>query len=291
MNITGTTKIIGIFGDPVAHTLSPVVQNAAFASLGLDFVYLPFHVRPAQLKEAVEGVRAFHMAGVNITIPHKVEVMRYLDTVEPHARDIGAVNTVVNIDGRLVGHNTDGAGFLKSLMEETGFTPRGARVLVVGAGGAARAVLYSILSEHPASVIILNRTHEKATALVKEFGARFPQTDLRGGGHSVPGGLADMEKAAASVDLVVNATSLGMEGNPELEFPIDALPTRAIVSDIVYSPLETGLLKRARARGLAVHNGLSMLIGQGAIGFELWTGVPAPVEVMKEAALKALGIT
>lgn len=285
MDITGKTKIIGIFGDPVAHTLSPVVQNAAFGSLGLDFVYMPFHVRPARLKEAVEGVRAFHMAGVNITIPHKIKVMGYLDTVEAHARAIGAVNTVVNIDGRLIGHNTDGAGFLKSLMEETGFTPRGARVLVVGAGGAARAVLYSILSEQPASVVVLNRTPERATALVKEFGARFPQTNLKSGV------LAHMEKYAASVDLVVNATSLGMEGNPELGFPVDALPSGAIVSDIVYSPLETGLLKSARARGLAVHNGLSMLIGQGAIGFELWTGHEAPVEVMKAAALKALGLS
>ncbi len=283
MEITGTTRVIGIFGDPVAHTLSPAVQNAAFASLGLDFVYVPFHVRPGQLGEAVEGVRAQQMAGVNITIPHKVEVMGYLDSVEAHAREIGAVNTVVNIDGRLVGHNTDGAGFLKSLMEETGFGPKGARVMLVGAGGAARAVLYSILSERPASVVVLNRTREKAEALVKEFGARFPKADLKGGG------LANMEEDAAGADLVVNTTSLGMEGNPELGFPIDALPSRAIVSDIVYSPLETGLLKKARAKGLAVHNGLSMLIGQGAIGFELWTGRKAPVEIMKEAALKALG--
>ncbi len=283
MDILGTTKTIGIFGDPVAHTLSPVIQNAAFAALGLDFVYVPFHVVPERLGPAVEGVRALGLAGVNITIPHKVAVMDYLDEIDANAKEIGAVNTVVNDGGRLVGHNTDGAGFLKSLTEETGFNPAGRRVLVIGAGGAARAVLYSVLLENPAAVVVLNRTVEKAAALVDAFGPGFKDVELSAGP------LFGAKAAAGSADLVINTTSLGMEGNAELDFPVSALADDAVVADIVYSPLKTPLLTRAEARGLTVHNGLSMLIGQGAIGFELWTGHKAPVEAMKEAALKALG--
>jgi shikimate dehydrogenase len=283
MEILGTTRVVGIFGDPVAHTLSPTIQNAAFGALGLGFVYVPFHVAPASLKEAVDGVRALGMAGVNITIPHKVAVMEHLDEIEANAAAIGAVNTVVNNGGRLVGHNTDGAGFVRSLAEETGFGISGKQVLVIGAGGAARSVLYSILSQRPASVMVVNRTVAKAAALVDALGPAFKGVELSAGG------LSDMPGAAGSADLVVNTTSLGMEGNAELDFPVEALGASSVVADIVYSPLKTDLLIRAEAQGLAVHNGLSMLIGQGAIGFELWTGKSAPVEAMKEAALKALG--
>jgi shikimate dehydrogenase len=283
VDIKGSTRIIGIFGDPVAHTLSPAIQNAAFAALGLGFVYVPFHVARKRLGEAVEGVRALGLAGVNITIPHKVAVMEHLDEIEAHAKEIGAVNTVVNDGGRLVGHNTDGAGFLKSLTEETGFNVSGKKVLVIGAGGAARAILYSVLSENPAFVLLLNRTVEKAEALVDALGPGFKGVELNAGP------LSGMLDAAPTADLVINTTSLGMEGNAPLDFPVEALSDGAVVADIVYSPLKTPLLTRAEARGLTVHNGLSMLIGQGAIGFELWTGRKAPVEAMKEAALKALG--
>lgn len=289
MKITGRTRVVGIFGDPVEHSLSPVIQNAAFSSLGLDFIYVPFHVKAGgrDLKAAVEGIKSMSMAGVNVTIPHKEEVMEYLDELESHARAIGAVNTIVNNrNGRLIGYNTDGIGYVKSLKEDTGFSPEGKTILVAGAGGAARSILFSLLSGGAKKVVVLNRNVERAAKLVGEFGNIFPDTELE---------AAALERGAAEehsrgTDLLVNTTSLGMEGKGELDLPLDLLHPEAVVSDIVYSPLETGLLKGAAERGLKKHNGLSMLVAQGAVGFELWTGSKAPVEAMKAAAKEALGI-
>jgi shikimate dehydrogenase len=287
MHITGKTRVVGIFGDPVRHSLSPVIQNAAFAALGLDFVYVPFHVKPEGLKAAVEAIRAMEMAGVNVTIPHKEGVLGYLDELDPHARVVGAVNTIVlNRDNRLVGYNTDGLGYLKSLKEETGLTPEGKNVLVAGAGGAARSILFSVLSGGAKKAVVMNRTVERAASLADEFAEIFPDAVLEAVSLERSAG----EKHAPEADLLVNTTSLGMEGKNELDFPVEKLAEGAVVSDIVYSPLETNLLKGAAARGLKTHNGLSMLVAQGAVGFELWTGCKAPVEEMKAAAREALGL-
>jgi shikimate dehydrogenase len=287
MHITGKTRVVGVFGDPVRHSLSPVIQNAAFAALGLDFVYVPFHVKTEGLKAAVEGIRAMNMAGVNVTIPHKEGVLEHLDELDPHARVIGAVNTIVhNRDNRLVGYNTDGLGYLKSLKEETGLTPEDKNVLVAGAGGAARSILFSVLSGGAKKVVVMNRTVERAASLADEFAEIFPDAKL----EAVSLERAAAQKHAPGADLLVNTTSLGMEGKNELDFPVEKLAAGAVVSDIVYSPLETGLLKNATARGLKTHNGLSMLVAQGAVGFELWTGSKAPVEEMKAAAREALGL-
>ena len=261
LKITGHTKVVGIYGDPVGHSVSPAMHNAAFEALGLGLVYVPFRVvaEPAGVLEtAVAAIKALSMLGMNITIPHKERVIRCLDEVDEHAREVGAVNTVLNRNGVLVGCNTDGSGYMLSLREETGLTPKGKRVLVIGAGGAARAVLYSILASGSAEVFVANRTTDKAETLASEFGSRF-------------------KKAAIKAI--------------ELDISLENLPERAVVSDIVYCPLETGLLKKARVRGLKTHNGLSMLVRQGAITFELWTGRKAPIEVMKKAALEALGGT
>ena len=284
MKISGSTKVAAIFGHPITHTLSPLIQNAAFAAAGLDIVYVPFHVAPDGLGAAVEAVRALELIGVNVTIPHKERVIDHLDEVDPTARAIGAVNTVVNRDGVLAGYNTDGEGYLASLAEETGFEPAGKRVIIIGAGGAARAILHTLLSRGAASVLLANRTIKRADELAEEFKGVFESTDV------AVTGLAPDELAgrAAQADLVVNTTSLGMEGQPPLDFPVDALGEGAVVSDIVYKPLETELLKAAKARGLEVHGGLGMLIHQGALGFSLWTGHDAPVEAMKKAAAGAL---
>lgn len=286
MMVNGHTKIAGIFGDPIGHTLSPAMHNAAFRAVGMNAVYVPFHVKAdpkGALKAAVESVRALGMLGVNVTIPHKEKVFKFLDEVDEHAIEIGAVNTIVNREGRLFGYNTDGAGYVLSLRKETGFRPGGKKAVIIGSGGAARSILYSILALSPSSVVLVNRTVKRAEALAKEFAPRFSSQV-----EAAPLERGAMEKLLVSADLVVNTTSIGMMGKGELELPLDVLPSRAVVSDIVYRPLKTGLIKAAEKRGLKVHAGLGMLIRQGAIGFELWTGRKAPVNVMEKAALKAL---
>ncbi len=285
MKIDGRTKLVAIFGDPVEHTLSPAIHNLAFDSLGLNLVYAPFHVRPVDLKAAVSSIRALGFAGANITIPHKEKVMRFLDDLDHHAREAGAVNTIVNKKGRLIGYNTDGIGYLLSLREDTGFAVKGKKVIILGAGGASRAIFYAILDAKPGSVVISNRTPKRAEDLAREFGKKFKKTVIR----TIPFEKSFLSEEARDADLLINTTSLGMMNQGRLDFPVDHLPEGSVVSDIVYRPLDTELLKRARKRGLKTHDGLSMLVRQGSIGFELWTGKKAPVEAMKKAALKALG--
>lgn len=286
MNISGHTKIAGIFGDPISHTLSPAMHNAAFKAIGMNAVYVPFHVKAdskGALKAAVEAVRAMGMLGVNVTIPHKERVFKFLDEVDEHAIDIGAVNTIVNRDSRLFGYNTDGAGYMLSLRKETGFRPGNKKVVVIGAGGAARSILYTVLGLKPSSVVLVNRTIKRADSLAKEFAPKFAvQVETAELVRPV------MEKALETADLVVNTTSIGMMGKGELGLPLEVLPARAVVSDIVYRPRKTGLIKDAEKLGLKTHGGLGMLVRQGSIGFELWTGKKAPVNVMEKAALKAL---
>lgn len=286
MRVNGRTRITGIFGDPIEHTLSPAIQNAAFEALGLHYIYVPFHVRSkpsGDLKAAVAGVRAMNIAGVNITIPHKERVIRLLDEVDIHAKDIGAVNTVVNRDGKLIGYNTDGPGYLLSLRDETGFIPRGKNIIVVGAGGASRAIFHAFLAGGAKSILLVNRTVKRADALANEFSGRFKARV-----ETAPLETEWIKKYAESADLLVNTTSIGMMGRGELELPLEAFPSKAVISDIVYRPLKTGLLKGAEKRGLKTHTGIGMLVRQGAIGFELWTGEKAPVNVMLKAALRQL---
>lgn len=282
--ITGHTRIVGIFGDPVEHTLSPTMHNAGFQALGLDMAYVPFHVRAHSLKEAVEGIRAMNMKGMNITIPHKEAVLEYLDDADEHARDIGAVNSIVNRDGRLIGYNTDGPGYLLSLREETGFTPKDKSIVILGAGGAARSIFYTVLGGKPSKVTIANRTPKRAEELAGEFTMKFRGVKIAAA--SLEAG--PISEALRDADLLVNTTSLGMMGKSEVELPFETLPSTAIVSDIVYRPLETGLLLKAREHGLRTHNGVGMLVRQGAITFELWTGRKAPLEVMRRAVLESI---
>jgi len=287
MKITGKTKIVGIFGDPVEHTVSPAMHNAAFVALGIDMVYVPFHVRskPAgSLRAAVGALKAMEIRGINVTIPHKEKVIRYLDEVDEHAKEIGAVNVIVNREGLLTGYNTDGAGYLLSLREDTGFIPKEKKIIILGAGGGARAVVHSILGGHPSSVVIANRTIKRAESLAKEFSEKFKGVDVR----AIHLKRNTVKEYCRDADLIVNTTSLGMAGKGRLDVDADPLPQNAVVSDIVYTPLKTELLKSAEARGLKTHNGLSMLIRQGVLTFELWTGQKPPVEVMRGAAIEAL---
>ena len=276
--ISGTTRVLGVIGDPVAHTSSPAMHNAALEALGLDYVYTAFHVAPDELQQAMVGMRALELAGLNVTVPHKQAVMAHLDEVSPEAQAIGAVNTVCNRDGRLSGFNTDAFGIIESLKVYGGMDPLPVRVALLGAGGAARAILYALLArEEVAEVLLLNRTVEKAESL---------KDDLDDAGKVWTGPLAD-SGLISDAGLVINATSIGMHPHEETSPLADSscLHGEMLVVDIVYNPLETTLMRQARSVGARTINGLGMLAWQGARSFEIWTGTMPPVEAMMKAAL------
>ena len=284
MNITSKTKTLGIFGYPISHTLSPAMHNAVIKALGLDMVYLPFEVKPSNLKEAINGIKSLGIIGVSITIPHKESVIRFLDDISEEARLVGAVNTIVNKDRKLVGYNTDGSGYMASLKEELGFNPKSKRIIIIGAGGAARGILAALATQKPKSITVANRTLSRAVSLIKAFKGKF--RDTRFEAINLDDNMLKM--SFNSVDLLINTTSVGMKQSKALKIPLETLPKIAIVSDIIYNPLETLLLKKAKKFGLTTHGGLGMLVHQGARSFKLWTGMDAPMNVMRKAALKAL---
>ena len=286
MNITGKTKICGLIGDPVEHTMSPPMHNAAFDELGLDYAYLPFLVKPEGLSAAISGLKALNVIGFNVTIPHKVNVIPLLDELDPLAEKIGAVNTVVNNNGTLKGYNTDASGFLQALLER-GIEPRAKSIVLLGAGGAARAIAY-ILADRGARLSILNRREELdwaeniAENIREDFGREVPVFEL------LPGYL---EKAISSADILVNATSVGMSPAVDASpVPADLPKPGLVVTDIVYNPVQTRLLREAGAAGAVTVPGIDMLIWQGALAFEKWTGQQAPFGLMKKVVLKGLEI-
>jgi shikimate dehydrogenase len=283
----GRTQLVGLIGWPVEHSFSPRMHNAAFDALGLNWRYVPLPVRPGRVEDALRGLMALGFRGANVTVPHKRAVLAALDDVAPDARALGAVNTLVvaREDDRgpaLHGHNTDAGGFVAAL-RRGGFTPQGARAVVVGAGGAARAVVFGLLEAGARRVVVLNRTPARARRLVADLGAGD-----RLDAHPLTG-EALVEHARAA-DLLVNATTVGMAPAAERTiWVVDApLPASLTVFDLVYNPLETRLLRQARRVGAATIDGLGMLVHQGAQAFELWTGRPAPVAVMARAARESL---
>jgi shikimate dehydrogenase len=284
VKISARTKILGIFGHPIEHTLSPAMHNAAIEASGLDMIYIPFSVRASRLRDAVGAIRGLDILGINITIPHKEAVIDLLDKLSEEARAIGAVNTIINSNGMLIGFNTDGQGYLRSLKGDTGFNPKEKDIVMVGAGGAARGILNALAGEGPGSIIIANRTIAKAELLINEFKVKFPDIDLRACALDV----SELRDPLKNATLLINTTSLGMEGKGILELPLEELPGDAVVSDIVYKPLKTDFLKRAQDIGLIIHDGLGMLVQQGAISFKIWTGLDAPVDIMRNTVERAL---
>ena len=273
----------GVIGDPIEHTLSPVMHNAAFKHLKLDFVFLAFRVKASELGDAICGMRGLGVHGLNVTMPHKDAVVEYLDEVDSTAKFLGSVNTVLNRDGRLLGFNTDGTGALKAL-RENGASPDGKKVLLLGAGGAAKAIAYALAKE-AGELRVLNRSSEKAEELAGLLSRTF--------GKKVVGGALSssaVQRSLRDSDVLVNATSVGMDPNAKqsLVSPQWLRPDLCVM-DIVYSPVETELLKEAKAAGARVIGGAGMLLYQGAASFEVWTGVSAPVEVMRRALLNKLG--
>jgi shikimate dehydrogenase len=261
------------------------MHNTAFAVLGLDWAYVPLLVRPEDVQHALKGLAALGFVGANVTIPHKQAVMRYMDELSDASRITGAVNTIHIQDGKFFGYNTDATGFFNAL-KEANCDPKGMRVVVLGAGGAARAVVFSLARARAESIIVFNRTAERGAFLVDDLAAAFPDSSLHFEALT-PESLAALD---GKVDLVINSTSVGMypdvEGCP---WPSDVPMLRQVVyCDLIYNPLETVFLTRARAAGAATIDGLGMLVHQGAFAFEKWTGQPAPTEAMRQACLNKL---
>ena len=285
MNISGKTRICGLIGDPVEHTMSPVMHNTAYEKLGLDYVYIAFGVKPEHLTQAVAGLKALNVRGFNVTIPHKVSVIPLLDGLDPLAEKIGAVNTVVNEDGELRGYNTDASGFLRALLDKN-VEPADKNVVILGAGGASRAISY-VLAERGAHLTILNRKleldwAEDIAGLIEDLlGRRVRVLEL----------LDDLlAEALDGAEALVNATSVGMSPAADRALvPAGLLRKDMTVFDVVYNPIETRLLREAAAAGARTISGIDMLAWQGALAFEKWTGQPAPVDLMRRVAIAALG--
>lgn len=278
----GLPMLLGVMGDPILHSKSPVMHGAALAACDLDGKYVPLHVKANQLEEAVKGIRALGFRGVNVTVPYKVEVMKYLDLLDDGAKYIGAVNTIVNDDGVLTGYNTDGIGYIRSLQEEVVPDLTGKSVLVLGSGGAARGIIYALLQQKPGKVIVANRTQQKAQDLAAEWAHL---------GNIYGCAMNNVLEYTKDIDIVINTTSVGMFPNVE-EMPIDPdlLPDGIVVSDLIYNPLKTKLLRLAELKGCQIHNGLGMFLYQGAYAFEYWTGRSAPVDVMRAAVLGSMNL-
>ena len=280
MKVSGRTKVCAVIGDPVEHSLSPCFQNAAFQHLKLDFIYVAFTVKAEDLGDAISGVRSLGIYGLNVTMPHKISVIKYLDELDERADRIKSVNTILNRNGKLIGYTTDGIGVLNAL-KYNGVDPKGKKVVILGAGGAARSASYA-LSEVAGELVILNRTIERARNLASKV------RKLIGSHVNVKwDGLTEesLRREIREADILINATPVGM--SPDVNGTLvekRLLHPDMVIFDMIYHPLKTRLLREAEEVGAKTINGLSMLIHQGAASFEIWTGVEAPVDVMMKAA-------
>ena len=277
-------ELVGVFGYPVAENPTGVMQEAAFQARGLNWRYLTIEVRPEDLEGALVGLHAFNMRGINLTIPHKVAVIQYLDRLSSEAELMGAVNTVVREDDQLIGHNTDGKGFLRSVREDAGVDPQGKRIVFLGAGGAARAMTVELALAGAAHITIVNRTLSRGQELAKLLQEKTPVTAqfVYWQGEYV---------VLPEADILVNATPVGLFPNME-EMPLVAMASirpDLLVCDVIPNPPRTAFLRAAEARGARTLDGLGMLVYQGAIAFQMWTGVEAPINVMRRALAEVFG--
>lgn len=265
--LTGHTRVVGVIGFPVEHSLSPAMHNAEFERLQLDWVYVPFPVHPEKIEAALRGLAAAGVTGINVTIPHKQAVIALLDEVTTEARAIGAVNTIrFESDGRLKGYNTDAPGWVDDIQQDILLSD--STVAILGAGGASRALCIGAAGAGAKSICIFNRTVETAQAVSESLQEQFPAVRF----EWAPLDSDDERERFLKCEIIVNATSLGMASNPGMPVPVDWLHDNQYVYDTIYTPAETELLKAARQRGCAVRNGTGMLARQGALSFEIWTG-------------------
>jgi shikimate dehydrogenase len=273
LKINGKTKITGIIGWPIEHTLSPAMHNAAYESLSLDYCYVPFPVSPDALKDAINAIKALNIRGINVTVPHKENVMAYLDEIDTEAACIGAVNTLVNAEGKLIGYNTDGKGFMQSLAENA-INTEDKDILIIGAGGAAHAVGYSLVKKAK-SLSLFGRTKERVEKLVHDL-------------NTIKNSVLSCNdlSAVGRYHMIINATPLGLRKEDPLPFDTSSLKPGQIVYDLIYK--KTRLLEQASKKGCVTVSGLGMLLWQGVFTFELWTGRMPDVDVMRNALLQAM---
>jgi shikimate dehydrogenase len=280
MRIDGHTRLAFLLGYPVSHSASPAMHRAAFATTRLNAAYLPWAVAPARLPAAVEGLRSMeNLLGANVTVPHKEAISPLLDGLTPEAEAIGAVNTIIPRHGKLVGDNTDGAGFLAAMQDELGCQSKGLQAAILGAGGAARAVAVALARGGARRLVLANRTVSRAEELAGHITTRYPDCEVA---------VQTLHPAwrvsqVLEIRLLVNATSVGLHPDDPLLFDYGSLPAQVRVSDLIYRPAETPLLRIAKSHGCRAANGLGMLVRQGALAFERWTGTPAPVQAMRDA--------
>jgi shikimate dehydrogenase len=273
-------KLFAVLGNPIGHSMSPVMLNDLFSYYNMDAVYLPFQVQDADLHDAVKGLKVLGVSGFNVTVPHKSNIIPLLDGIDELAANIGAVNTVVNENGQLIGYNTDGPGFLKGL---NAFLPKitDQKVLMIGAGGAARAIYFTLAKENPNVLNIANRTIERAWELIKDCP------------YSVSSSALSFDEASQSIgeyDLVIQTTLIGMSPKIGVQpVSLKNIRKQTFFCDIIYNPLETQFLQEARLHGANTQNGLDMFVYQGALAFEKWTGIFPDVERMRDNVLKQLG--
>lgn len=274
MSVNATTRIAGVIGDPVRHSLSPAIHNAAFAEAGLDWIFVAFEVADGDAPTAVHGARALGVDGLSVTMPHKATVIEALDRLSPTAERLGAVNCIVREGIELVGHSTDGGGLIDSLTFDEGFAVDGKRCVVLGAGGAARAAVLALADAGAGEVVVVNRTADNAERAAKLAG---------------PAGRVGTQDDARDADLIINATPIGMLGQPEVPaVPLALFHSNQLVVDLVYNPPITATIKAARAAGAHAVGGLGMLVHQAAHAFTLWTGQEAPLPAMSAAAMAGI---
>lgn len=284
LSVNGGTRVVGVFGYPVEHSLSPAMHNSAFGALHLPYIYVPFCVAPSNLQSAIGSLKSLGIIGVNLTIPHKEAVLPHLDEVTQVAREVGAVNTVHCTEGRLVGDNTDGYGFFTPLVE-AGWSVSGCTVFVVGAGGAARSVVFRLAREG-AHVVVMNRSRDRALRLAESVvNAGYAAIDVVDADDA-----PSVFRAVRECKILVQTTRVGMYPHVEQrpDVPLAALTGEQLVYDLVYNPVETALLREARNKGCSTMTGVKMLVYQGAAAFHRWTGEWPPVDVMEQSVLECL---
>jgi shikimate dehydrogenase len=286
MTISARTQVCAVIGDPVEHSLSPHLHNAAFRACGLDFVYVGFRVKRGEARRALDAVRTLGIRGLSVTIPHKVDVIPHLDAVDPVARSIGSVNTIVNDGGRLTGFSTDGPGALRALAA-AGVEPAGRQILLLGSGGAARALAFTLAALRPPPRLrILGIDEQEVKKLAADLAAQAP-LPLASGALDA----ATLERELGEAELVIHATPVGMSPRADATVvPARLIRPHHVIFDIVYTPLETRLLREAREAGARVVPGLGMFIHQAAIQWERWTGRPAPLDVMTRTVTETLTV-
>lgn len=273
--------IYGVIGYPISHSMSPLMHNTEFQAFGMESYYTAFSVHPDELKNAIDGIRALNIKGINVTIPHKVAVIDWLDEVDEEARLIGAVNTIINKNGRLIGSNTDGQGYLRSLLSVVNSSLTEKNMLVIGAGGAARAIVTSLARHGVKNIEITNRTMSKAEHLVQHIKPYVSARSLT---------LNEAEERLSDYEIVINTTAVGMSPNvTQIPIRVDNLRKGTIVSDLIYNPLTTLFLKKAEEKGAITDNGVGMFVHQGALAFKKWTGIDPNIERMTKTVLNKLG--